>query len=191
MQYIGRKSVSAKLRILLNFAWYLSWVTVGFMLVILLLGVFVPDFATAIQEHVEYKAGGLEIAMDNLNLTPKDIGYFILLGILALAPGLAMYMVVIYQLRKIFATLTDGTPFLTTNATRIKMMGVTLLIWSVVQPLTESLVALSLLDRVHGPEVNANIGLDFGIVFMGLVLLILAEIFRLGAELQEDHDLTV
>jgi putative transcriptional regulator len=44
---------------------------------------------------------------------------------------------------------------------------------------------------IPGVEINARIGLNFPAVIAGFVILVLAEVFRLGVELKEDQDLTV
>ena len=44
---------------------------------------------------------------------------------------------------------------------------------------------------IPGVELNPKLSLNSGTIFIGLVVLVLGEVFNIGFKLQEDQDLTV
>ncbi|MGV3587819.1 MAG: DUF2975 domain-containing protein, partial [Adhaeribacter sp.] len=44
---------------------------------------------------------------------------------------------------------------------------------------------------IDGSNIQTHLTLDFKTVFIGLILLIIAEIFRIGTRLKEEQELTV
>lgn len=109
-----------------------------------------------------------------------------------------MYLVIIQQLRRVFASLTSGQPFLRTNARRLRIIGWVMivailfeyaLIWAAASAMRSTLTLAG-----HTPTVPIEFIID-GIhperLFVGVTVLVLAEIFRVGAGLQEEQSLTV
>lgn len=102
-------------------------------------------------------------------------------------------MAIIYQLRKIFATLVDGNPFLLANAKRMRTIGVLIFGGVLLQLIAGISIGWLIMEKVivTGVAFSAKGELNMGGIFFGLVMLILAEIFRQGALLKEEQDLTV
>jgi hypothetical protein len=116
----------------------------------------------------------------------------------ALVFGLAevMFLMVFYvygQLRCVFRSVLRGRPFVEDNARRIRRVGLALVCWSVVVPLIEYFATLPVLREVHvnGLILRPPIDLNFELLFVGLAILVLAEIFRQASDLQRDQSLTV
>jgi serine phosphatase RsbU (regulator of sigma subunit) len=105
-------------------------------------------------------------------------------GILLLAAGL----IVLYQLRGIFRTLKAGRPFVHQNVRRMRILGFTLILgellravmitWSSSQ-MSRSFISEGV-DFQSGFEVRANF------IFAGLLVLVLAEVFREAASMKRD-----
>jgi len=103
-------------------------------------------------------------------------------------------LLIIYQLRKIFATLVDETPFTIENSRRITIIGLAIIAATILKAVLTALIGLYFASLINLPGlgINANIRLeDFGGVLIGIIILVLAEVFRHGARLQEEQDLTV
>ena len=107
--------------------------------------------------------------------------------------GAAAALFALVLLRRIFDTMTIGTPFLPENATRIRWLGFIAIGVAVVEQIIEIGLGLLVLDNVSssGLDIDYHFDLNLGAVFVGLIVLALAEVFRHGTSLQADSDLTV
>lgn len=124
---------------------------------------------------------------------PASPALFVLQFTLIL-PLLAIGLLVIYQLRKILAILVDAAPFTSENGHRMRIIGFAVIAATLLKTALGFLLGIYLTSMINLPglELNANIRAeDFAGVFLGAIILILAEVFRQGACLQEDQDLTV
>ena len=108
-------------------------------------------------------------------------------------PVVAAALVVLYQLRRVFGTLAAGDPFVRENATRIRMIGFAVLGMELVRVLVLSAQAYYLRANFSftGIQLRTLPHPDLGVLFLGLVLLVIAEVFRQGADLREEQSLTV
>ncbi len=117
----------------------------------------------------------------------------IAIAIVGVSFGFGISLVVTYQLRKIFATLTDTHLFVVGNVYRLRTIAFILMAFSPISWL------LSLFTneyvRTHfsakGNALNFHYELDFNAILTGLVLLVIAEVFKEGVQLKEEQDLTI
>ncbi len=111
----------------------------------------------------------------------------------ALALWLTAGLVVIHHLRRLFQTLAAGAPFAPANASRIRAIGLVVLALELCYRLLVLLQSLFL--RHHFETSGLVFRVEFRpsltLVFLGLVLLVISEIFRLGTALERDQALTV
>lgn len=124
----------------------------------------------------------------------EDPGPSVTIGVgIAIAAGLATAFVSLVLLRRIFTTMTTGTPFLPENVTRIRALGFITIGVGIATGLAEIALGLLVLNNVTstGIDINYSFKLNLAAVFVGLVILALAEVFRYGTNLQSDSDLTV
>ena len=100
---------------------------------------------------------------------------------------------IIHQLRRVFASLKSGKPFSEENARYIRMIGLLSITGSVVYGMLKAVFGLWLMHSISIPGVDAEAALnpDLTGIFAGLVFLVLGEVFRIGAKMQEEQDLTV
>lgn len=100
---------------------------------------------------------------------------------------------VLGQLRAVFRTLRDGHPFVTDNATRIRRIAFAVILGEAARS------AMVFITNYYASTHFAAEGLrfdarpDFNImaIFYGLIILVIAEVFRAGTRLDEDQSLTV
>ncbi|MGI6616176.1 MAG: DUF2975 domain-containing protein [Dethiobacteria bacterium] len=189
VQYLGKKSVSSILKTVLDLVWYLG--LAGTVVAALFLG-------HTLVSSQPLSTGSLQIEMPGLifrftdgipQVLPTNLSVQFMLVLLLMFIG----VLVLYQLRKIFATLTAGTPFTDENVGRIRIIGIALIAGALFESVIHILngVYLSNILRMPGVETGVNMKIDLTGVFMGVVVIILAEVFRYGAYLQEEQDLTV
>lgn len=109
------------------------------------------------------------------------------------AAAIALMLMFLHHLRRIFQRVQGGEPFDATNALRLRWLGLLVLALAVLKAVSELVASLLVSGGVIGERLEGPLGLsvDGSLVFFGLVLLALGEIFRRGAELEEEQSLTV
>ena len=99
----------------------------------------------------------------------------------------------LYHLRRLFQRMRAGAPFAAANATDLSWLGLLLLALSVAGSVFEFWRSLALSRLVEGPGNQLGTGLNLHLsgVVVALILLVLGEIFRRGAALEEEQSLVV
>lgn len=118
---------------------------------------------------------------------------FVLYRIIGAAIDALIYILVIYYLRKIFASLKTGVFFIRSNGIYIKKIAYAVLVLSFLPELYYYLIASHISKNIELSNVvlNADFNLDFRTIFLGLLIFIISKAFIRGAELKEEVDLTV
>ncbi len=112
----------------------------------------------------------------------KDQGRFIAMTCFAFAIISGAYTSVLVILRKIVNTLMQGDPFVPENISRLRIM------WIILAATEVFRMAIELM----GADGDASlINIRLGTWFMVFVIAALSEVFRHGAELRRDRELTV
>ena len=108
------------------------------------------------------------------------------LALLALAAYVAGLVVVFNRLRRVFGTLTRGDPFHPDNVGRLRVIGLALIGLELMGYLLRMALAFVFPSRVSG-----GMSLNLTAWFAILVVFVLAEVFREGARLRRDAELTI
>jgi len=177
MRALGPGSVSSFLKVILDvFYFVLCAAVVGVTLAMLaaLLLSFRPDW---LARHVD---------VDSLSITGPWLGPaaagLLLIADIYLAGGI----IVVGRLRNIFRTLIGGDPFHPDNARRLRIIGAALAILEILRYLFAAGSRLLL----HG-AVKIGGGVSLTTWFAVLVIVVLAEVFREGARLRGEAELTI
>jgi hypothetical protein len=96
------------------------------------------------------------------------------------------YVFVINILRKIVGTLLHGDPFVPANISRLRLMWIVIAVTEIIRIIITRMAAVNLSG---GDEVSFDIRV--GTWFLVFVIAALAEVFRHGAELRRDAELTI
>jgi hypothetical protein len=115
---------------------------------------------------------------------------------------LAVWLLVLHQLRALLRSVAGGTPFAPENPGRIKTVGWVAIAWQTVVPLAKYLVGCPLAKylvgwvlvgelAIRGITLKPPIDFNPDALFLGMAILVLAEIFRQASELQREQSLTV
>lgn len=101
---------------------------------------------------------------------------------------LGVVLLVLSRLRAIFQTLKDQNPFLEANASRIQLIGAVLVLGELGSGGLAAWFSAQFTKEISVTGVNFehNFAVNLWVIFAGLILLIIAEIFRLGAEMKGD-----
>lgn len=176
MRALGPGSVSSFLKIILDVVYVALWIgvsAVGVLMLLALLFSFNPDLLA----DLVVTAGGEEV---------ENRGPVMTLGLLAATVYMGGVLVIVAQLRRIFATLTAGDPFHPDNVRRLRVVGL------ILAGLELGRYAFWLLSRSILPDANAiEPTLSLTAWFSVLVVFVLAEVFREGARLRREAELTI
>ncbi len=100
---------------------------------------------------------------------------------------------VIYLLRKIFSTLLQENPFTVENGDRLRKIGISAILFgvflSVYSLLTSTLVSSKISSQCFDIVYKFDLRLEY--IYWGLFTLVIAEIFRMGAHMKSEQDLTI
>lgn len=208
MKAMGKRSVSSFLAGLISVGLYTVAVAAVLMLGLASVPLFTDLSNTEMSIPVSFsvESGALRLATPAPGVASADIsdargtlrfpppsGMFLTTTALLASVGLAIVLWVLVQLRAVFLTLRDGRPFVTANAMRIRWIGCAVILWEVVQSLVlfggnayaKSHFAADALRFDAWPRIDV-----FAIIY-GLIILVIAEVFRTGTRLDEDQSLTI
>jgi len=172
MRALGPGSVSSLLKIMLDVVFVGLWAAlcgIGLVMLAAVLLSFDPEILSSL--------AGREVS---------SRGPVLLGGLVALALYLGGVLVIVGRLRRIFGALTAGDPFHPDNVRRLRVVGLMLaglelgryLVWG---------IGLSMLPDVEHVEPDFSLTAWFSV----LVVFVLAEVFREGARLRREAELTI
>jgi len=176
LRAFGPGSVSSLLNIALAVAYWLMIVLTIGAVVVFVSVIFIPIGPMGLT--VTNDAGGTQIPV------PKA---YVLFGIGAFAGYFGGFALILRHLRRIFLTLTLGDPFHPANVARLKQIGLILAVVTGGAWLGQTLVARMARGALDTPSIF-NLATP---VFSVLIIFVLAEVFREGARLRREAELTI
>lgn len=205
MKALGKGSVASIVQVGLSVAWWALWIaaavwaalTIGYALFMILVGTGLIDPATipAVDrsEGVRVEVAGIDHnALRDLKWTDWQI---FVPALLAGAVTIGGSLVIVSRLRRLFAAFSSGEPFRRENAQHLRMIWITMVVMELSR--YALLAATGVFVGVFGaPDsiANASFSVDsdnFSSWMSILVLIVLAEVFREGARLKEEQELTI
>jgi hypothetical protein len=177
MRAMGPGSVSSLLKIALDVVYYLLWICVAVSLIVAVAVLIFPLDPNLVATAREGDA------LTQVKLTGPLLASWFFTG----SVYCAVLVVIVSRLRRIFATLTAGDPFHPTNVLRLRVIGLCL----------AGLVGLNVLVRLLFGWLMPKVALPGGgwfdptAWFSVLVVFVLAEVFREGARLRREAELTI
>ena len=107
--------------------------------------------------------------------------------------AIGLTLLFLNHLRRIFQRVRSGAPFDVANVLRLRWLGLIALGLAMLNGVSELVTTLAVRDGVSSERlaVAPGVAVNGWLVFFGLVLLALAEIFRRGAVLEEEQSLIV
>ena len=112
---------------------------------------------------------------------------------LLLSVVLSLVLWVLGQLRAVFRTLRDGKPFVAANATRIRRIAFAVILGETGRAALVFVTNYYASTHFVAEGLHFDAQPDYNImaIFYGLIILVIAEVFRVGTRLDEDQSLTV
>ena len=169
MRALGPGSVSSLLKTALDVVFVVLWATLGLFLVGALLAVLLPS--------------DLDIWRD---LPARLRGPILAAGLLGLALYVGVVLLIVENVRRVFLTLTAGDPFDPGNVRRLRTIGVGLAALELISYVI-NFFGWMFRDLFRWEHSTFNPTAWFAV----LVVFVLAEVFREGARLRAEADLTI
>ncbi len=218
MRVLGRASVASFLTVLLNAAWGLvllalvltpllivlapvvegpvevsaGWVGVGTRMTIP-----VSFSVDPLTHRVTAPALGVTDAqlqgVRGLLQFPSRRSTFFVANVILVTLMFALSLWVIGTLRAVFRTLRDGRPFVSANATRIRSIAWLVILGELARSafvFFENYYVMTHFSA-DGLRFDARPDFNFFAIINGLIILVIAEVFRAGTRLDEEQSLTV
>ncbi|MDO9588901.1 MAG: DUF2975 domain-containing protein [Brevundimonas sp.] len=170
------RSMSRLLNPALGAAYWLMILLTAIVLIAFVVTIFLPMGPTGLIFRDE--SGGTEIPVSRA---------YILFGFGAFVGYFGGFALILRQLRLIFRTLASGDPFHPTNVSRLKQIGLTLAVITGGAWIGQSLVARLARGEMGAPSLFDLVTPAFSV----LVVFVLAEVFREGARLRRESELTI
>ena len=209
MKIIGKRSLASMLKLWLDILYYIVVVAGVVFVALAAYYLLAPDPAVMeVEAPIQFRldgdafvirapALGVEQARidDATGMLEFDIPVptvvFLYFGLGAVMA--AVVLIVLWHLRRLFASLVDGRPFTPENARRIAWIAYIVLGGEVLGSCVEYLTQYYVQTRfdTQGLTLHSGMSIDFSTIFAGFVLLVIAELFRIGAGLQKDNELTI
>ena len=173
---LGPGSVSSFLKVILDVFYVVLWIF-GFIFAGVILGLLLISFdpqvlPAPILSHAEI-----------LGHTP---GLAAAVRLAGAELSLICVLVIVQRLRRVFGAMTAGDPFHPDNVRRLRVIALMLALIEIND------YVFGALDRfVLGSHVKTAFSLNLTAWFAVLVIVVLAEVFREGARLRRDAELTI
>jgi hypothetical protein len=180
MRTLGPGSVSSFLKVVLDVVYVVVWV----LLALLLLGGVAILIFQPLTMGVKINFEGPDPSTVS-NLIDKPPALAALIFIIAAYIG--VLIVVLNRLRKVFETLIVGDPVRPQNVARLRVVGFALIALEIMGYIVHRAKDMLVTGAAHGGSLTINLTGWFAI----LVVFVLAEVFREGARLRQDADLTI
>lgn len=178
MRALGPGSVSSLLKIALDVVYWVLWVAtviviaVGLVILVVAVGGFGP--------------GDLVLETDEAEAVPI-FGYIVVLGFASIAAWLGGFVFILNRVRKLFRSLVQGDPFRPENTGLLRQMAWALGGVTAVNYVGRQIAHSALPDSIPSP----GIGDLMTPIFSVLVVFVLSEVFREGARLRREQELTI
>jgi len=180
MKALGKGSIASIVRVGLQIAWVVLWVLLGVLIVAAIgYGLLPALVASGVLSPETFSGAGISWRI----VVPAFC-----IGVVAIAGAL----IIVWRLKRLFDSFTSGEPFRRENAGHLRVIWITMM---VIELAKYALLALTgaLLTGDNGVDLKARYSLNIDVSTWGsiLILIVLAEVFREGARLKEEQELTI
>jgi hypothetical protein len=211
MKAIGSRSISSLLNVGVAVSMYAVGLILALMACIVILSFVAPDlqnFEMDVPVSVRLESGTIAASAPSFGIDEAEVQDVRGVAMMKFRPpnrmwaaltatgaiaALGVLLWILVQLRGVFRTLAAGHPFVAANAARIRRIGYAIILGEL------GVYALGLIatDRVwshftaEGLVFDARPDLNVAGIVSGVIILVIAEVFRAGTRLDEEQSLTV
>jgi hypothetical protein len=178
MRALGPGSMSSLLKLVLDVIAVALWAALAVLLIAAFVAMLLPVDLDIWRRIIE--DSGMRLAM-------QARGPVFAAGLMALAVYVGVVLYIVHRLQRIFHTLIVGDPFRPQNVGRLRAVGFAMAALEVINYGARMIGSWAFRDEVESVQFNLNLTAWFAV----LVVFVLAEVFREGARLREEADLTI
>jgi hypothetical protein len=205
MKKLGQKSLSSVLAAAINVLWWLEWFIGAAGAVTGVITALVRR-GFAIQLPVSFSAVSIKqiyavnhtAGFSVLNTTSGKLSIYIKASFQNTAGILIVYgliltvaLIITFQLKEIFISFKRNEPFQMLNLKRIRKIALTLILASVVQWLFVIIVNQYLNTNFFLGNLKPTYDYNWSCFLIGIILIVVEGIFKIGLELEEEKQLTI
>jgi len=123
---------------------------------------------------------------------PLPLGVFVL-NLITILFRLLLFLLILYLLRKFVKTLVAGDPFIEKNGIRLRVIAFSTMGFGILNSLYKAICTVSYtkLMSLQNIKFKHEYGLKMEYILLGLLILVIAEVFRIGIKLREENKLTI
>lgn len=202
MRALGKGSVASVMKVVLTIGWWALALGLGALIVAALAyaavaalaaaGIVDPDLLSADgggEFRVSSDDGAMFARFDNLIEAWPIVTPALTIGFVALGGAL----IIVDRLRRLFDSFTSGEPFRRENANHLRAIWITMLVMELARFGLMGVIAGVFAAGAAPVDADAsfNVSVDLSTWLSIAVLIVLAEVFREGARLKEEQELTI
>jgi len=210
MKAMGKRSIALFVKIVLDVFWYGVLICLGLVACLFVASLFLndlgPNVTMSLPVSFNVDSDAYRVTSQSLGIESAQIrnvraevhfpvrkGGFFFGTFAGIVISLVLVLWVLTQLRHVFRTLRDGRPFVAANATRSRWIGLAVIFGEIARAAIALNWSFYFSTHFTAPDVRFVPRLDMsGIaIISGLIVLVLAEVFRVGARLEDDQSLTI
>jgi Protein of unknown function (DUF2975) len=195
---LGRGSIASGLEIALNILWVILWVALGgVVLGALAYAVSMGLVAAGVLPAAILEGGRGQITIDGSAVsfdTDKGLAWQLVApALLYLVAVISGSLIIVSRLRRLFASFRSSEPFRKENATHLRVIWISMIAIELSRNAALALagVLIAAFGQPSGLQGSLELKLNLSTWAAILVLIVLAEVFREGARLREEQDLTI
>jgi len=200
MKALGKGSLASIVKVLLDICWVVLWVALvcvglgalGYLAFLGLVGSGLVEGPLPLGEdsHLSVKGETIDLTYENLGGASWPI---VIPGLATALVAVGGALIIVDRLRRLFQTFTSGEPFRRENAIHLRVIWITMLVIELSR--YALFAAIASIVAVFGHPDQSVLKFDPSLnltTWMSiLVLIVLAEVFREGARLKEEQELTI
>lgn len=202
MKALGKGSVASVVKVGLTIAWWVLWLAagglvlaaIGYAALLALISAGAVDAGILTGGDGQIRFGGgdgsYDLTYDNLGgATWPVVVPALMIGAVAIGGAL----VIVGRLRRLFDSFTSGEPFRRENAIHLRVIWIAMLVIEVARFMLLGIVGaiFTAVGAPDGAKVSFDVNVDLSTWMSILILIVLAEVFREGARLKEEQELTI
>ncbi|WP_295791972.1 DUF2975 domain-containing protein [Mucilaginibacter sp.] len=205
MKALGNKSLSSVFAKAINVFWWLEWIALIVVVAMVIIAAIVKKayavtvpvtFSEVTLRRVQplnndFPLGILNTTSGNLYLQLNASWQSVAMLLMGFALLFAVVIMVTYQLKTIFSNFKQDIPFNEANISRIRNIAFVLMAYSGVQWLFIVVENQVLTSNLKWEHIHLTYSFNFSWLITGVILLVVAEIFKQGTLLDNEQKLTI
>jgi len=197
MKALGRGSIASVLKVVLDIAWVVLWlaafvIALGTVVYLGVVGAVAAGWAPAEWldgDSARVRVAGVETTLEG----GENMAWTLIVsGLIGAGVFIAGALVIVSRLKRLFANFISEKPFVMENASHLRVIWIAMLTLEVARYAVAGLaVGLAHLFKAGHGEMSVEFQLQLESWFAIFTLMVLAEVFRVGARMREEQDLTI